>query len=100
MSERTRIQITVETHSVTIVRRRQAFRGWCRDCACEGDMVGIELAGFLTGQTQPVLRDCTEAQGWHFSTSAAGTLLVCLNSLRESIRMAPPEIGSEGEKRE
>ena len=92
VSERTRIQITVETHTVTIVRQRHAFRAWCRDCACEADMVGLELAGFLVGLAQPVLRDCSETQGWHFSSSASGSELVCLNSLRDSIRAVPPEI--------
>jgi hypothetical protein len=98
LSKRTRIQITVETHTVTIVRQRHAFRAWCRDCACEVDMVGLELAGFLTGLAQPVLRDCSETQPWHFSTSASGSSLVCLNSLRDSIRAVPPEISSEGKK--
>lgn len=97
VSERTRIQITVETHTVTIVRQRHAYRAWCRECGCEVDMVGLELAAFLMGLTQPLLRDSSETQRWHFSTGASGNSLVCLNSLRDSIR-AVPEIRSEGEK--
>lgn len=100
VSERTRIQITVETHTVTIVRQRHAFRAWCRECASEVDMVGLELAGFLMGLAQPVLRDCPQTQRWHFSAGASGSSLVCLNSLRASIRAVPPEISSEGEKNE
>ena len=88
MSKRTRIQITLETHTATIIRRGECVRGWCRECADEVEMVGIEGAGVLTGLTEPLVRDCPQVQGWHFSTSAAGMSLVCLNSLRESIRRA------------
>jgi hypothetical protein len=73
---------------VTIIRWGECVRGWCRECADEVEMVGIEGVGVLTGLAEPVVRDCPQVQGWHFSTSAAGMSLVCLNSLRESIRRA------------
>lgn len=88
VSKRTRIQITLETHTVTIIRQGEIVRGWCRECADEVEMLGIEGAAFLTELAEPVLRDCPQVQGWHFSTSGAGMSLVCLNSLRESIRSA------------
>ena len=88
MSKSTRIQITLETHSVTIIRQGERVHGWCRECADEVEMLGIEGAAFLTGLAEPVIRDCPQVQGWHFSTSGAGMPLVCLNSLRESIGRA------------
>jgi hypothetical protein len=96
VSKRTRIQITLETHTVTIIRQGERVRGWCRECADEVEMLGIEGAAFLTELAEPVLRDCPQVQGWHFSTSAAGMSLVCLNSLRESIRSAAARGHVEG----
>ena len=96
MSKRTRIQITLETHSVTIIRQGERVRGWCRECADEVEMVGIEGAGVLTGLAEPVVRDSPQVQGCHFSTSAAGMSLVCLNSIRESIRSAAARGRVEG----
>jgi hypothetical protein len=61
------------------------------------DMVGIEAARLLTGLAQPILRDCAQVQRWHFSTTASGTRLVCVESLRASIRPASPDLRSEGE---
>jgi hypothetical protein len=97
VSKRPRIQITLETHTVTIIRRGECVRGWCRECADEVEMVGFEGAGVLTGLAEPPVRDCPQVQGWHFSTSAAGMSLVCLNSLRESIRSAAARGRVEGE---
>jgi hypothetical protein len=84
----TRIQVTLETHTVTIIRQSESVRGWCGECADEVEMLGIEGAGFLIGLAEPVVRDCPQVHGWHFSTSAAGMSLVCLNSLRDSIGWA------------
>jgi hypothetical protein len=74
VSKRTRIQITLETHTVTIIRQGECMRGWCRECADEVEMVGIEWASFLAGLAEPIVRDCPQVQGWHFSTTAAGDL--------------------------
>lgn len=88
MNDARRIQITVETHTLTIIRQLHSVRGWCLDCAREVDMIGIEVALLLTGLEQPTFRDCAQVQGWHFSTGASGVRLVCLDSLRASIRVA------------
>jgi hypothetical protein len=96
MSERTRIEVTLETHTVTIIRQRECVRRWCHECADEVEMVGIEGAGVLTGLTEPLVRGCPPVQGWHFSTNATRMSLVCLNSLRESIRRAGGKGYAEG----
>jgi hypothetical protein len=56
VSKRTRIQITLETHSVTIIRQGERVRGWCRECADQVELVGIEGVGVLTGLPEPVVR--------------------------------------------
>ena len=98
VSKRTRIEVTLETHTVTITRQGECVRGWCRECADEVEMVGIEGAAFLTGRAEPMVHDCPRVQGWHLSTSAAGMSLVCLNSLRESIRRATGRGDVEGKQ--
>jgi hypothetical protein len=49
------MQITIETDEVTIIRRHHAHRIWCRECAREVEVVGLEEAGVLAGMTQPAL---------------------------------------------
>jgi hypothetical protein len=80
-----RMQITVETDEVTIIRRRHARHTWCRECAREVEVVGMEEAGVLAGMTPQALRNCAQAQGWHVSDAGDGTVLVCLASLLKTM---------------
>jgi hypothetical protein len=82
---RRRMQITIQTDEVTIIRRRHARHTWCRECACEVEVVGMEEAGVLAGMTQEALRNCGQIQGWHLSDAGDGTLLVCLKSLLKTL---------------
>jgi hypothetical protein len=83
---RTRMLITIQTDEVTIIRRRHHARHtWCRECAGEVEVVGMEEAGVLAGMTTQALRDCAKTQGWHLSNSGDGTLLVCLASLLKTM---------------
>jgi hypothetical protein len=52
-----KMQITIETHTMTILRRRHSRRTWCHDCAREVDVVGMEEVALLTGMTRSALRD-------------------------------------------
>lgn len=74
-------RITIETHTMMILRRRHFRRAWCQECAREVDVVGMEETGMLTGMTQRAFRDCAQTRGWHLSEAGDGTLLVCLESL-------------------
>ena len=76
-----KMQITIETHTITILRRHHSRRTWCHKCAREVEVVGMEEAGLLAGMTQPALRDWAQTQGWHLSDAGDGTLLICLESL-------------------
>jgi hypothetical protein len=80
-----RMQITIETDEVTIIRRRHPRRTWCRECACEVEVVGMEEASVLAGMTERALRNCAQSQGWHLSEAGDGTLLVCLKSLLKTL---------------
>jgi hypothetical protein len=75
-----RMQITIETDEVTIIRRRHPRNTCCRECACEVEVVGMEEAGVLAGMTERALRNCAQSQGWHLSDAGDGALLVCLKS--------------------
>jgi hypothetical protein len=78
-------QVTVETDRFLVIRRRLTKRGWCRDCACEVDMIELAEVQALTNKSQLDLRDGSLSQSWHFSENADGTPLVCLESLLKSL---------------
>ena len=79
-----KMQITIETHTLTILRRHHSRRAWCHNCAREVGVVGMEEAGLPAGMTQPALRDWAQTQGWHLSDAGDGTLLICLESLMKA----------------
>jgi hypothetical protein len=78
-------EVTVETDRVLIIRRRLTKRGWCRECACEVDMVELSEVQALTNKSQLELRDGSLSQRWHFSEDEDGSPLVCLESLLKSL---------------
>jgi hypothetical protein len=80
-----RTQITIETSRVLVVRRMHSSRTWCRECAREVDVVGLEEASVLTGMTQPAFHECVETGKWHFSESSDGAPMICLVSLMKSM---------------
>jgi hypothetical protein len=80
-----RMRITIETDEVTIIRRCHPRHAWCRECACEVEVVGMEEAGVLAGMTERALRNCAQSQGWHLSDAGDGALLVCLKSLLKTM---------------
>jgi len=83
MTAHNRVEITIETERLLIIRRRRTFRAWCRECGCEVDMVSVgdEAPTGVAGQT---LSDGAEARGWHIAQGPGGTELVCLMSLLKS----------------
>jgi len=85
MSIHRRIEITIETDRVLIIRRRRPIRAWCPACGGEVDMVGLAEARAITGMTQPMLQDSAKARGWHFAEGQGGARLICLESLRKSM---------------
>jgi hypothetical protein len=78
-----RRQITVETHTMTIIRPSHSRR-WCRKCAREVEVAPIGEAGQLIGMTQLVLKECAETERWHLLEDVDGSIQVCLDSLLRS----------------
>lgn len=81
---RPRMEITVQTESVLIIRRRQSRRVWCQQCGREVDAVGLQEIGSFTGHAQPRLPGDAEWQDWHLCAGRDGEQVVCLESLRKS----------------
>ena len=79
-----RTEITMETDHVLIIQRRHSAQGWCQECGCEVDMVGLAEAEGITGMTQPALQAGAQMQKWHISEDQDGSPLICLASLLRS----------------
>ncbi len=85
MASRKRIEITVETDRVLIIRRRNSTRAWCPQCAREVDMISLADAGKLIGMPEQKLIASAQAEAWHFTESKEKTPLVCLESVLKSM---------------
>lgn len=85
-----RIEMTVQTDRVLIIRQRGSRRVWCQQCGRELDAVSLLEARSLAGAARPVLPGNAESEAWHVCTSEDGEQFVCLKSLLASI-------GSDGE---
>ena len=79
-------KITIETHSLLILRSRNSRRAWCPICAVEGEMIALEDAGVISNLDQPALEEWLNSQELHRSQAADGSALICLNSLLARVR--------------
>jgi hypothetical protein len=73
-----KVEVTVETDQILIIRRRRFTRGWCRECGREVELARLEDVAAIAGTSGPQLHDGM-AQPWHFADSAERW--VCLESL-------------------
>ena len=80
VKRRRRIEIAIETSQRFIIKRA-ATDGpvWCRECA--GRLVNQEEAVIVAGITSRAIHRGVEARRVHFTETAEGLLLVCLDSL-------------------
>ncbi len=76
-----RMEITVQTDRVLIIRRRQSRRVWCHQCGREVDAVGLQEAGELTGVPQLALPGNAASGAWHVCAGKDGEPVICLESL-------------------
>lgn len=84
VSDGHRRQITIETHTITVVRRSHSRR-WCRKCAREVDVAAIGEAGHLIEMaTQLAVRGCANTEKWHLLEDLDGSIRVCLDSVLRS----------------
>jgi hypothetical protein len=77
-----RIQISIETYQVFVIRRRQSIRVWCQECARETEMLDLGELPALTGIPHQILHDAAETHGWHVLQVHDGSTLICLEATR------------------
>jgi len=85
VDSRKRMEVTVETNQVLIMRRRRSVRCWCRECGREVEMVELKEAEARMGMTQAMLGDGQWGRAWHWSQADDGSPLLCLESLLKSM---------------
>jgi len=85
ISTQKRTEITVETHRVVTIRRRQTLQVWCRECGRLVDVISPEEAGTMAGMSQPKLQDRAGTGNWHICDGWNGETVVCLESVLKSI---------------
>ncbi|HYP01398.1 MAG TPA: hypothetical protein VER76_14505 [Pyrinomonadaceae bacterium] len=92
MAKRT-TRITVETHSLTVLRTRDSntFDMWCAACGAETQMVTVRLAASLCSVTQRTIFRLVEAGSLHFNETNAGELLICEQSLQRRLQKNVPD---------
>ena len=78
---RRRIQITVETESVLVLRRRAVLcRAWCAGCFATTTFAPFAEACELTASDAATVRRLLAAGRLHSTTAPDGSTLVCLRS--------------------
>ena len=85
MQRRSRTQITIETHEVTVIRRPAGSApARCPVCRPGGWMLRPEAAGAVAGVSTRTIYALVEAGRLHFTEAADAGLRVCLRSLLAS----------------
>ncbi len=83
MSRKRRIVITTETQRIFVIRRiSRSALAWCPGCAKPVKMVSPDEAAALLRVSSRAIYRCVEAEKLHFTETAEGLLVICLNSLR------------------
>lgn len=80
---RKRTEIRVETDEVLVVRRTRIYRGWCRECGVEVEMIPVLDAWTIVGRSGHEDED-TRSRKWHVH-GESDTALVCMKSLVKSL---------------
>jgi hypothetical protein len=82
VARKRRLEITVETHEVLVVRQREgAPRTWCSQCRERAGLVTVDQAAAAAGVSSRTIYRRVETGALHFSETTDGRLLVCLKSL-------------------
>jgi hypothetical protein len=79
-----RIEITVETDEVIVIRRLgRSVTGWCGECGAQVEMVTAEEAACLAGVRWREMARRVEASRVHFAETPDGQMLICFNSISQ-----------------
>ena len=92
MATKRRIEITVETQSVTVTQEEATLSAWCAGCHSHVLMIGLGQAARLSGLSWREIVTQTDARVLHCYEPAEGQfdgrLLICLASLSQWLRRA------------
>jgi hypothetical protein len=80
--------ITIETRSWLILHDRNSRRGWCPQCAAEGEMISLENKDVISNLDPAVLKEWINSGALHRSGVPDGSSLICLNSLLACVQNA------------
>ncbi|HJQ23114.1 MAG TPA: hypothetical protein VKA60_04305 [Blastocatellia bacterium] len=80
-----RTTVTVETERRLVITSRHMPAAPCTACGGPSRLVTVEQAAALTRISVRAAYRMVEAHEVHFVETAAGALLICLNSLSDSI---------------
>jgi len=82
-----RTEITVETRRrLVVTSRRFVAEAWCRECSERVVMVTVDEAASSAGVSSRTIYRRADTGSLHFAEIADGRLLICFNSLEESIK--------------
>jgi len=84
MRRKLRTEITIETHEVSIIRRRERMvRTRCASCGKQVNAITLNEATALTGVDSQTMRDWLKTGKVHFTERAGLFGLICFNSVSD-----------------
>lgn len=88
--------ITNETHEVLVFRQLPIppIRAWCAGCGVEAEMISPEQSGLLADVSVLTVYRWAEAGAVHFAETHDGLLLICQQSLLESLAVLPKQLAT------
>lgn len=93
-----KVEITIQSEQILVVRGIRAGLEWCPQCGRETDMVNLQTAGLLTRADFATVQARIQSGDWHRSAAADGTLRVCLVSLfakNAGVGVLPRRLGQD-----
>jgi len=83
-SRKQKIEITIETDQILVIRRSSA-RAWCQRCAAPVELLTTEETSTATGADLQTIRHLAVNGPIHPVETDDGRLFICLNSLLNMI---------------
>lgn len=83
-----KLEITIQTSQLLIIRRGRSSRAWCPQCNAEQEMVTLETAAVLADSIAKLLKAGSQSAEWHISQAPDGSPRICLPSF---LRIAEKE---------
>ena len=89
-----KIEITIETHRVTVIHPTGGGTGWCAECGAAVEWLTVEAAAAATGWRDRTLYQAVERGQVHFYESATGALRLCVASVQQLLAESAGEFQS------